>query len=43
VGPNEESVRIVHIPPFATSHTCVLLDLNTLETMPIKLAAFDDG
>jgi len=41
-GENGQSVRIIMIPDFSSTQTVVLLDLDSLECMPIKIASFDD-
>jgi len=41
-GENGQSVRIIMVPDFSSTQTVVLLDLDTLDCMPIKIASFDD-
>jgi DNA polymerase delta subunit 2 len=40
-GADGQSTRILLLPDFSQTQTVVLLDLETLDTMPIKFSSFD--
>jgi len=40
-GEDGEVTRIILIPEFSKTLTVVLLDLDSLETMPIKIGSYD--